>query len=73
MLVVGKGEEAKLGFEYIAGEPKKGKSREDDEDDDDTPEKALIEATSRKALPGPKEKRTRSTGTVPSVPKPKDE
>ncbi len=73
VLVVGKGEEAKLGFEYIAGEPKKGKSREDDEDDDDTPEKALIEATSRKALPGPKKKRTRSTGTVPSVPKPKDE
>jgi ATP-dependent Clp protease ATP-binding subunit ClpA len=74
VLVIGKGEEAKLGFEYIPGEPKRGKSREDDDDDDgDVPDKALIEATARKALPGPKERRPRSTGTVPSVPKPKDD
>jgi ATP-dependent Clp protease ATP-binding subunit ClpA len=73
VLVIGKGEEAKLGFEYIAGEPKRGKTREEEEDEEDLPEKTLIEATARKALPGPKEKRPRSTGTVPSVPKPKDD
>jgi ATP-dependent Clp protease ATP-binding subunit ClpA len=75
VLVTGKGEEAKLGFEFIAGDPKRAKPRDDDEDDDDTekPEKALIEATPRKSLPGPKEKKPRTTGTVPSVPKPKDD
>ena len=70
VLVTGKGEEAKIGFEIIAGEPKKGKSKEDEEDDD-LPEKVLIEtAPPRKALASP---RRRATGTVPSVPKPKDD
>ena len=75
VLVTGKGEEAKLGFEFIAGDPKRAKSRDEDEDDDDAekPEKALIEATARKSLPGPREKKPRPTGTVPSVPKPKDD
>ncbi len=71
VLVTGKGEEAALGFEYIAGDPKRSRSREDDEDEAE--EKALIEAAPRKALPSPKEKKPRSTGTVPSVPKPKDD
>ncbi len=77
VIVEGEGDEAKLGFEYFPAEPKpKRKADEDDGDDEgggaeDEPQ--LIEATSRKALPGPKEKRNRkSTGTVPSVPpKPK--
>jgi ATP-dependent Clp protease ATP-binding subunit ClpA len=71
VLVTGKGDEAKIGFEIIAGEPKKGKSREED-DDDDLPEKVLIEtAPPRKALPSPRKRAT--SGTVPSVPKPKDD
>jgi ATP-dependent Clp protease ATP-binding subunit ClpA len=66
VLVTGKGEEAKIGFEIIAGEPKKGKSK-----DDDLPEKVLIDtAPTRKALASP---RKRASGTVPSVPKPKDD
>jgi ATP-dependent Clp protease ATP-binding subunit ClpA len=70
VLVTGKGEEAKIGFEIIAGEPKKGKSKEEDEDDD-LPEKVLIDtAPTRKALASP---RKRASGTVPSVPKPKDD
>ncbi len=75
VLVTGKGEEAKLGFEFIAGDPKRNKARDEDDEEDDVekPEKALIEATTRKSLPGPKEKKPRATGTVPSVPKPKDE
>jgi ATP-dependent Clp protease ATP-binding subunit ClpA len=71
VLVTGKGEDAKIGFEIIAGEPKKGKSRDDD-DDDDLPEKVLIEtAPPRKALPSPRKRAP--SGTVPSVPKPKDD
>ncbi len=75
VLVTGKGEEAKLGFEFIAGDPKRSKARDEDDEEDDVekPEKALIEATTRKSLPGPKERKPRTTGTVPSVPKPKDE
>ena len=54
VLVTGKGDESKIGFEIIAGEPKKGKSREEDEDDD-LPEKVLIDAApARKALPSPR-------------------
>ena len=73
----GKGEDAKLAFDLIAGEPKKGKSRDEDDDDDETDESepALIETAPRKALSGPKDKdrRTpRSTGTVPTVPPKKD-
>jgi ATP-dependent Clp protease ATP-binding subunit ClpA len=80
VLVAGQGADAKLAFDYIPGEPsKKARGRDEDEGDEDgeeeTEEKALIEATPRKALPGPRERkdRPRTTGTVPSVPKPKDE
>ena len=71
------GLETKLGFELFPATPKrKTKSGDDDEDfdddgDDRETEKALIEATPRKALPGPKEKKSRaskSSGAVPSVP-----
>ncbi len=71
VLVVGRGADASLGFEYIAGDPKRAKSREDEEDEGE--EKALIEAVPRKALSGPRDRKTRLSGTVPSVPKPKDE
>ena len=77
VLVEQDGLEKKLGFELFPADPKR-KKRTDDEDaedddggDDGGGEKALIEATPRKALPGPKEKKPRASktsGTVPSVP-----
>jgi ATP-dependent Clp protease ATP-binding subunit ClpA len=75
--VDGEGDAAKLAFEFFPADPtKKARSPEDEEDDEDErePEKALIEAAPRKALPGPKEGGSRRprAGTVPSVPKPKD-
>jgi ATP-dependent Clp protease ATP-binding subunit ClpA len=78
VLVTGEGEERKLAFEYIPAEPKpKAKSKEGDEDggeeEEDGP--ALVEAASRKALPGPKERKDKlkGSGAVPSVPRRKDE
>ena len=70
------GLQSKLGFEFFPAEPsRKGKSDDDDDDDgddDQSSEKALIEATPRKALPGPKEKKPRaaskSSTAVPTVP-----
>ena len=51
----------------------KAKSEDDDEDDDeDEPQAVLADATPRKALPGPKDKKERSsktTGSVPTVPR----
>jgi ATP-dependent Clp protease ATP-binding subunit ClpA len=73
---VGEGEEAKLAFEYLPADPsKKAKPKEDDEDEDgEEPQAALVDvAPPRKALPGPRERKPRSTGTVPPVPRPKDE
>jgi ATP-dependent Clp protease ATP-binding subunit ClpA len=76
VLLEGQGEDAKLGFDLIPGEPKRAKPKDSDEEDDEGGEedKALIEATApRKALPGPKEKPPRrSSGTVPSVPRKDD-
>ncbi len=75
VLVKGEGEDAVLGFEYIPAEPKrKPKDGEDGGEEEAEPETALIEATPRKALPGPKDKREprRSTGTVPTVPPKKE-
>ncbi len=73
----GEGLQAKLKFELIAGDPKRSKAREEEEEDDSEedgePETALIEAAPRKALPGPKEKRSsRPSGAVPSVPPKKE-
>ncbi len=74
VIVAGEGADAKLDFEIIPGEPKRPKAKDSEDDEDDGEDaKALIEAVPRKALPGPKDKRDkpRSTGTVPSVPRPK--
>ncbi len=81
VIVEGKGEDRKLAFELLAADPKKAKPKgeDDDEDDDeDEPQAALVEAAvpPRKALPGPKEKKekgTRGGGTVPSVPRRRDD
>jgi ATP-dependent Clp protease ATP-binding subunit ClpA len=82
VLVEGEGADRKLAFEYLptdaAQKQKKAKSEDDDEDDDsdgeeETEAPALVETAPRKALPGPKEKRSRPGGAVPSVPRRKDE
>ncbi|MEL7050041.1 MAG: AAA family ATPase, partial [Pseudomonadota bacterium] len=63
VVVEGEGDDAKIDFEYIAGDPStKPKSKwadedSDDDDDDeldvDEPQAALVDAEDRKALPGP--------------------
>ena len=84
VLVAGEGAERKLAFEYIPAEPKpkkaKGEGEEDEDDSEDEGEEegvgpALVEATPRKALPGPRDKKDspKSSGTVPSVPRRKEE
>jgi ATP-dependent Clp protease ATP-binding subunit ClpA len=80
VVVEGEGEARKLTFELIAADPKKArpKDSEDDDDDEDEPQAALVEAAPRKALPGPKDgkkdgKGGRGSGTVPSVPRRRDE
>jgi ATP-dependent Clp protease ATP-binding subunit ClpA len=76
VVVIGEGADSKLGFELFPAEPKRPKARDDDDQDDgEEPETALIEVAPRKALPGPKDKREtrKSTGTVPTVPRTKDE
>ncbi len=79
VLVEGEGQDSKLAFEYLpldpAKRPKAG-SRDEDEDDDDKPQEALVGATPRKALPGPKDKKDKGGtaprgGSVPSVPRTK--
>jgi ATP-dependent Clp protease ATP-binding subunit ClpA len=80
VLVEGEGADRKLGFEYFPAEPKsKGKDKSDDDDDEaddeDAEAPALVEATPRKALSGPKEKKDKPprSGAVPIVPRRKDE
>ena len=79
VMVAGKGEDSKLTFDIIPADPTKKplrKTDDDDDDDEDEPQAVLVDATPKKALPGPKEKKEgkpRSTGTVPTVPRPKDE
>jgi ATP-dependent Clp protease ATP-binding subunit ClpA len=80
VLVTGDGAEKKLAFEYIPAEPKpKVKSKDGDEDDASEDEEedgpALVEAASRKALPGPKDRKDKikGSGAVPSVPRRKDD
>ncbi len=76
IVVAGTGEEAALAFEFIPADPaKKAKSKEAEEDDEgeEAAEQALADAAPRKALPGPKDKKPRSGGIVPSVPRPKGE
>jgi ATP-dependent Clp protease ATP-binding subunit ClpA len=79
VLVDGEGSERKLAFEYIPAEPKPKKAKGEDEDEDGDEEEdgaALVDATPRKALAGPggaKKDRPRPSGTVPSVPRRKDD
>ncbi len=68
VLVTGKGDDRALAFDYVPADPaKKGRNPEDD--DDDGPQPVLVDATPKKALPGPKDKASKSSGTVPSVPR----
>jgi ATP-dependent Clp protease ATP-binding subunit ClpA len=72
--VDGKGEDAKLAFEYFPADPsKKPKARDEDDEDDAVP--VLVDATPKKALPSPKDKKSSSkpSGAVPPVPRKKDE
>ncbi len=69
--VEGEGLKRHLAFEYFPSDPsKRAKTKEeleDDEDDDEIVEPELIDAPAKKpALPGPKEKRTRTTGSAGS-------
>jgi ATP-dependent Clp protease ATP-binding subunit ClpA len=81
VVVAGKGEDRALAFEYFPADPTKrpkAKSEDDDDEDDveDEPQAVLADATPRKALPGPKDKKERSsktTGSVPTVPRRKPE
>jgi ATP-dependent Clp protease ATP-binding subunit ClpA len=79
VLVEGEGDERKLAFEYIPAEPKPKKAKgenEDEEGDEEEESAALVDATPRKALAGPRDARKdrpRSSGTVPSVPRRKDD
>ena len=71
----GTGLEKRLAFEFIPAEPGSRKPETTD-DDDDEPETALADLAPRKALPGPKEKKekpARPSGSVPGVPRKKDE
>ncbi len=79
--VTGEGLERKLTFDYLPADPalkaKKAKAEEDEDGEDEDGEgTALVEASPRKALPGPKDKKDRpksSGGTVPIVPRRKDD
>jgi len=76
VLVQGKGEDSKLTFEIVPADPSKKRVREEEDDDEEGAEPVLVDATpSRKALPGPKEKKERASrsGAVPSVPRKKEE
>ena len=74
VLVAGKGEERTLTFDYVPGDPTKRRNPEDEEDDA-PPQPVLVDATPKKALPGPKDKgdKSKPSGAVPPVRKKKDE
>ncbi|MDX2306758.1 MAG: ATP-dependent Clp protease ATP-binding subunit ClpA [Hyphomicrobium sp.] len=72
--VEGAGLDRKLKLEFIAADPSKrtvSKDEEDDEEDGDLPESALVDLAPRKALPGPRDKKDRTSRTAGS--KKKDE
>ena len=78
VLVVEKDGESQLDFELLPADPaKKGDWPEEDAPDEASDEDSgtLVRAQTRKALPGPKTKKDKSprTGTVPSVPRKKDD
>ena len=75
VLVTGKGEDRSLAFDYVPADPAK-KGRNPEEDDDDGPQPVLVDATAKKALPGPKDKGdkpSKGSGAVPTVRKKKDD
>ncbi|MEO0729454.1 MAG: ATP-dependent Clp protease ATP-binding subunit ClpA [Pseudomonadota bacterium] len=75
--VEGEGDDAKLGFEFFPADPKPVVDDDDADDarDDDPPEAELIEASGKqKSLPEPdRPKKSPSSGTVPTVPKRKED
>ncbi|MDX2257572.1 MAG: ATP-dependent Clp protease ATP-binding subunit ClpA [Hyphomicrobiaceae bacterium] len=82
VLVEGKGAESKLCFDVIPADPSVKAARKADADDqdaegdDEADRPALVDATPRKALPSPKEKKDgkgggKGGGTVPTVPRKK--
>ncbi len=80
--VEGEGTARKLGFEFLPPDPaQKVKARREEEDEDDAEDgdlgaPALVDATPRKSLPGPKDKKERpakGSGTVPGIPRRKDD
>jgi ATP-dependent Clp protease ATP-binding subunit ClpA len=79
IMVEGEGDDSKLAFEYIPVDPaKKPKSPEEEEEEGSAEDggEALVGATPKKALPGPKngEGSGRSPGgAVPSIPRRKKE
>ena len=82
VVVEGEGQDRKLGFEFIPADPseKVAKSTgygDEDEEEDDDEDIALVDASPRKALPGPKGRKPPrgggGAGTVPSVPRKKGE
>jgi ATP-dependent Clp protease ATP-binding subunit ClpA len=70
VLMKGKGDDRALSFEYVSADPSK-KSRSSEDDEDDGPQPVLVDASPKKALPGPKDKadKPKSSGAVPSVPR----
>ncbi|HVY42189.1 MAG TPA: ATP-dependent Clp protease ATP-binding subunit ClpA [Hyphomicrobiaceae bacterium] len=78
VLLVGEGEDSKLTFEYLPADPSKAvkpKEEEDGEEGEDGTDDALVGASPKKALPGPKERKDRAkpSGAVPSVPRRKED
>ena len=71
----GEGLKRHLAFEYFPTDPaRRPKSKEEEEiDESDDEVAALVEATPKKALPGPKERKPRASGSVPGIPRKKDE
>jgi ATP-dependent Clp protease ATP-binding subunit ClpA len=75
--VKGEGDDAELDITYVAGDPAKRakpKYDDDDEDEDDDHVPALVDATPKKALPSPRERKsTKGSSAVPPVPRKKDD
>jgi ATP-dependent Clp protease ATP-binding subunit ClpA len=76
--VEGEGLKKHLTFDFFPADPA-SRPKSKDEDDDDTPEgdeevPALVDATPpKRALPSPKDKKPRNSGSVPGVPRKKDD
>jgi len=74
--LVGQGLEKTLAFEFIPAEPGSRKPEQTDEEEEEEAEAALADLAPRKALPGPKEKKDKSSrpaGSVPGVPRKKED